>query len=205
MNSSQVKDLIRLIQVFSVIKPATAVWIKEEEVYTQQPESTAAMEEAKYSKSEVAMLVTVLLLVIPYVWTVAKRIHKEWTRLMMIGKVRINSSSRNYIFHRTTCRYVQGEARNGYYLDQDVAMERGYRPCYVCFPEAKKDQKQGRLEEDDSEWELTGSRKRRERRMFQNVHVVQNTKVHKKETRPRTLLMYRVYQEVHGGSLARPV
>ena len=78
---------------------------------------------------------------------------------MMVGKVRINSSSRNYIFHRTTCRYVQGEARNGYFihLDQDVAVERGYRPCYVCFPEAKKAQKQGRLDEDDNEWELTGS------------------------------------------------
>ena len=159
VNSSQVKDLIRLIQVFSVIKPATAVWIKGEESYAQQPESTAAMEEAKYSRTEVAMLVTVLLVVIPYVWNVARRTHKEWTRLMMVGKVRINSSSRNYIFHRTTCRYVQGEARNGYFihLDQDVAVERGYKPCYVCFPEAKKAQKQGRLDEDDSEWELTGS------------------------------------------------
>ena len=78
VNSNQVKDLVRLIQVFSVIKPATAVWIKEEESYAQQPESTAAMEEAKYSRTEVAMLVTVLLLVIPYIWNVARRIHSEW-------------------------------------------------------------------------------------------------------------------------------
>ena len=81
MNSNQVKDLIRLIQVFSVIKPATAVWIKGEESYAQQPESTAAMEETKYSRTEVAMLVTVLLLVIPYIWNVARRIHTEWNRL----------------------------------------------------------------------------------------------------------------------------
>ena len=150
----QEKNLIRLIQVFSVIKPATAVWIKEEGLYSQQPGSTDAMEEAKYSRSEVAMLVTVLLLVIPYVWIAVKRIHKEWTRITMIGKVRINSSSKNYIFHRTTCRYVQGKARNGYFihLDYDVAVEQGYRPCYVCFPEAKKVQTQT---DEDDEWELT--------------------------------------------------
>ncbi|OLP77140.1 hypothetical protein AK812_SmicGene42834 [Symbiodinium microadriaticum] len=154
VSSGQVKDLVRLIQVFSVIKPATAVWIKEEGSYSQQPGSTDAMEEAKYSRTEVAMLVTVLLLVIPYVWIAVKRIHSEWTRITMIGKVRINSSSKNYIFHRTTCAYVQGRARNGYFihLDYDVAVEQGYRPCYVCFPEAKKVQTQ--TDEDDG-WELT--------------------------------------------------
>ncbi|CAE7636561.1 secG [Symbiodinium sp. KB8] len=112
------------------------------------------MEEAKYSRTEVAMIVTVLLLVIPYVLMVAKRIHQEWIRLTMVGKVRINSSSKNYIFHRMSCRYVQGEARNGYliHLDYDVAVRQGYRPCYVCFPEAKKVQKQT---DEDDEWELT--------------------------------------------------
>ena len=110
VSSDQVKDLIRLIQVFSVIKPATAVWIKEEELNFQQPVSTAAMEETKYSRTEVAMLVTVLLLLIPYAWNVSRRIYQEWSRLTMIGKVRINSRNRNHVFHRTTCRYVQGEA-----------------------------------------------------------------------------------------------
>ena len=154
VSSGQVKDLIRLIQVFSVIKPATAVWIKEEGLYAQQPGRTDAMEEAKYSRAEVAMLVTVLLLVIPYVWIAVRRIHKEWARITMIGKVRINSTRKNYIFHRTTCRYVQGKARSGYFihLDYDVAVEQGYRPCYVCFPEAKKVQKQT---DEDDEWELT--------------------------------------------------
>ena len=70
----------------------------------------------------------------------------------MIGMVRINSSSKNYIFHRTTCRYVQGKARNGYFihLTYDTAVAQGYRPCYVCFPEAKKAQKH----DEDDEWEL---------------------------------------------------
>ncbi|OLP76286.1 hypothetical protein AK812_SmicGene43799 [Symbiodinium microadriaticum] len=128
--------------------------VKEEGAYSQQPGSTDAVEEAKYSSTEVAMVVTVLLLVIPYVWMAVKRIHSEWTRIMMIGTVGINSSSKNYIFHRTTCRYVQGKARNGYFihLDYDVAVEQGYRPCYVCFPEAKKMQKQT---DEDDEWELT--------------------------------------------------
>ena len=75
-----------------------------------------------------------------------------------MGKVKINSRSRNHVFHRTTCRYVQGEARNGYFihLDREVALERGYRACFVCFPESRKTWKQGSLEEvDDGEWELT--------------------------------------------------
>ena len=78
----------------------------------------------------------------------------------MMGKVRINPRSRNHVFHRTTCRYVQGEARNGpfIHLDREVALERGYRPCFVCFPESKRTWKQGSLEEvDDGEWELTES------------------------------------------------
>ena len=77
----------------------------------------------------------------------------------MVGKVRINSRSRNHVFHRTTCRYVQGEPRNGYFihLDQEVALERGYRPCFMCFSESKRTWKQGSLDEDDREWELTGS------------------------------------------------
>ena len=67
VSSGQVKDLIRLIQVFSVIKPVTAaVWIKEEDLHSQYSESADAMEEVKYSRSEVMMLLTLLVLVIPY-------------------------------------------------------------------------------------------------------------------------------------------
>ena len=38
--------------------------------------------------------------------------------------------------------------------------------------------------------------------MFQEVHMVQDTQMHPKEARPCTLLVYGVYPEVHGGSLA---
>ena len=154
VSSGQVKDLIRLIQVFSVIKPVTAaVWIKEEDLRSQYSESADAMEEVKYSRSEVMMLLTLLVLVIPYIWIAMRKVYSEWTRVSMIGKVRINSSSKNYIFHRTSCRYVQGKARHGYFihLTYDQAVSQGYRPCYVCFPESKKVQK----EDEDDEWELT--------------------------------------------------
>ena len=158
VGSGQVKDLIRLIQVFSVIKPVikpvtAAVWIKDEDLNSQHSGSTDAMEEVKYSRSEVMMLMTLLVLVIPYIWMVMRKVYSEWTRISMIGMVRINSSSKSYIFHRTTCRYVQGKARHGYFihLEYDTAVAQGYRPCYVCFPEAKKAQKN----DEDDEWELT--------------------------------------------------
>ena len=98
------------------------------------------------------MLLTLLVLVIPYIWMALRKIHSEWTRVSMIGKVRINSSSKNFIFHRTSCRYVQGKARHGYFihLTYDEAVSQGYRPCYVCFPESKKVYK-----DEDDEWELT--------------------------------------------------
>ena len=154
VSSGQVKDLIRLIQVFSVIKPVTAaVWIKEEDLHSQYSGSVNAMEEVKYSRSEVMMLLTLLVLVIPYIWMAMRKVYSEWTRISMIGKVRINSSSKNFIFHRTSCRYVQGKARHGYFihLTYDEAVSQGHRPCYVCFPESKKAQK----EDEDDEWELT--------------------------------------------------
>ena len=154
VSSGQVKDLIRLIQVFSVIKPVTAaVWTNDEDLDSQYSGSTDAMEEVKYSRSEVMMLMTLLVLVIPYIWMAVRKVYSEWTRISMIGMVRINSSSKNYIFHRTTCRYVQGKARNGYFihLEYDTTVAQGYRPCYVCFPEAKKAQKH----DEDDEWELT--------------------------------------------------
>ena len=154
VSSGQVKDLIRLIQVFSVIKPVTAaVWIKEEDLHSQYSGSVEAMEEVKYSRSEVMMLMTLLVLVIPYIVMAVRKVYSEWTRINMIGKVRINSSSKNYIFHRTSCRYVQGNARHGHWihLTYDEAVSQGYRPCYKCFPESKKAQN----EDDDDEWELT--------------------------------------------------
>ncbi|CAE7887439.1 SBE2.1, partial [Symbiodinium sp. KB8] len=120
VNSNQVKDLIRLIQVFSVIKPATAVWIESEDCGIQESVSTDAMESTKYTRTEVAMIVMVLLLLIPYAWNVARRIHQEWSRLTMMG-----------------------EARNGYFihLDREENLEARNKPghqncaCSECIRE----------------------------------------------------------------------
>ena len=190
------KDLIRLIQVFSVIKPVTAaVWTKEEDLHSQYSGSTDAMEEVKYSRSEVMMLLTLLVLVIPYIWM-------EWMRISMLGKVRINSSSKNYIYHRTSCRYVQGKARHGYFihLTEEQAIAQGYRPCYKCFPEARPAQK----DDEDDEWEVTSESTdtTENEGCGKEVHVVQSTQMHSEETRPCVLLVYRVYPEVHGRPLA---
>ena len=154
VSSGQVKDLIRLIQVFSVIKPVTAaVWIKEEDLDTQYSRSTDAMEEVKYSRSEVMMLLTLLVLVIPYIWMAMRKVYSEWMRISMLGKVRINSSSKNFIYHRTSCRYVQGKARHGYFihLTEEQAIAQGYRACYRCYPEARPVQQ----DDEDDEWEVT--------------------------------------------------
>ena len=154
VSSGQVKDLIRLIQVFSVIKPVTAaVWTKEEDLGSQNSGSTNAMEEVKYSRSEVMMLLTLLVLVIPYIWMAMRKVYNEWERISMLGKVRINSSSKNLIYHRTSCRFVQGKARHGYFihLTEEQAIAQGYRACYRCYPEARPVQQ----DDDDDEWEVT--------------------------------------------------
>ena len=200
VSSGQVKDLIRLIQVFSVIKPVTAaVWIKEEDLQSQHSGSVEAIEEVKYSRSEVMMLMTLLVLAIPYIVMAVRKVYSEWTRINMIGKVRINSSSKNYIFHRPSCRYVQGHARHGHWihLTYDEAVSQGYRPCYKCFPESKKAQN----EDDDDEWELTSEA------ASTSTETTESEGCGKKctweETRPCILLVYAVYSEVHRRSLAR--
>ncbi|OLP76678.1 hypothetical protein AK812_SmicGene43357 [Symbiodinium microadriaticum] len=44
------------------------------------------MEEVKYSRSEVMMLMTLLVLVIPYIVMAVRKVYSEWTRINMIGK-----------------------------------------------------------------------------------------------------------------------
>ena len=155
VSSGQVKDLIRLIQVFSVIKPVTAaVWPKEEGLESQYSGRVEAMEEVKYSRSEVMMLLTLLVLVIPYLWMLLRKVYAEWERISMLGKVRINSSSKNFIYHKTSCRFVQGKARHGYFihLTEQEAIAQGYRACYRCYPESKPVH-----QDDDDEWEVTST------------------------------------------------
>ena len=154
VSSGQVKDLIRLIQVFSVIKPVTAaVWPKEEDLGRQNSESTSTMEEVKYTRSEVMMLMTLLVLLVPYIWMLMRKAYAEWERISMLGKVRINSSSKNFIYHKTSCRFVQGKARHGYFihLTEQEAIAQGYRACYRCYPESRPVHQ----DDDDDEWEVT--------------------------------------------------
>ena len=154
VSSGQVKDLVRLIQVFSVIKPVTAaVWPKEEDLGRQNSESTSAMEEVKYTRSEVMMLMTLLVLLVPYIWMLMRKVYAEWERISMLGKVRINSSSKNFIYQKTSCRFVQGKARHGYFihLTEQEAISQGYRACYRCYPESRPVHQ----DDDDDEWEVT--------------------------------------------------
>ena len=71
------------------------------------------MEDAKYLKFEVSMLVMVVLLVPPHVRTVVHKIRSVWTA---IGMVKIHSQSRNRVFHKESCGYVQGVPRRESFL-----------------------------------------------------------------------------------------
>ena len=159
-SSNQVKDLIRLIQVFSVIKPTTAAWTEGEACSGQKSSSTDAMEDAKYSKFEVTMLVMMVLLVLPHVWTMVQKIRRVWASLVAVGMVKIHSQSRNRVFHKESCRYVQGVPRTEsfLYMAEETARQQGYRPCDICWPEARPTRMRATPEEesmDDGEWELT--------------------------------------------------
>ena len=73
-----------------MIKPATAVWTDGEACSAQKSSSTDAMEDAKYSKFEVSMLVMMVLLVLPHVWTVVQKIRRVWANLVAVGMVYVN-------------------------------------------------------------------------------------------------------------------
>lgn len=65
---------------------------------------------------------------------------KNWLkRIMLVGLVKVHSTSRNKVYHKQTCRYVQGEARTGMFLyfTKEEATLQGFRPCYICYPECK--------------------------------------------------------------------
>ena len=71
VGNNQVKNLIRLIQVFSVIRPSTAVWIKGSAETVEASVDNGIMEgmdaEGKFTKFEVIMLIAVILLIAPHV------------------------------------------------------------------------------------------------------------------------------------------
>eukprot|EP00439_Symbiodinium_sp_Y106_P074681 s5040_g14.t1 len=144
VGNNQVKNLIRLIQVLSVIRPSTAVWIKGSAEAVEAVEASVGsgiMEGMdtgrKFTVFEVVMLIAVILLIAPHVLEALKKLGKIYARMSAVGMVKVHSGSRS---HKESCRYVQGTPRTGtfHYLSTEDAREQGYRPCYVCWPETRR-------------------------------------------------------------------
>ena len=147
VGNNQVKNLIRLIQVFSVIRPSTAVWIKASAEAVEAVEASVdngimeGMDAGrKFTMFEVAMLIAVILLIAPHVLEAVKKLGKIYARMSAVGMVKVHSGSRNKVYRKESCRYVQGTPRTGTfnYLSTEDAREQGYRPCYVCWPESRR-------------------------------------------------------------------
>ena len=141
VGGNQVKNLIRLIQVFSVIRPSTASWIKGSPVAVETGEASGnshTME--RLDITYILLVIAVAVLIVPRILEAWKRITKLIARMSTVGMVKIHSGSRNKVFHKETCRYVQGQPRTGmfYYLSSEEAREQGYRPCYTCWPETRR-------------------------------------------------------------------
>ena len=141
VGGNPVKNLIRLIQVFSVIRPSTASWIKGSPVAVETGEASGnshTME--RLDITYILLVIAVAVLIVPRILEAWKRITKLIARMSTVGMVKIHSGSRNKVFHKETCRYVQGQPRTGmfYYLSSEEAREQGYRPCYICWPETPR-------------------------------------------------------------------
>ena len=137
VGNNQVKNLIRLIQVFSVIRPSTAVWIKASAEAVEAVEASVdngimeGMDAGrKFTMFEVAMLIAVILLIAPHVLEAVKKLGKIYARMSAFGMVKVHSGSRNKVYRKESCRYVQGTPRTGTfnYLSTEDAREQGYRP-----------------------------------------------------------------------------
>ena len=68
------------------------------------------------------------------------------------------------MYHKESCRYVQGTPRTGTVslMSEEEAKLRGFRPCYVCWPESRPKAKKERnkveaeaVTSEDDEWEIT--------------------------------------------------
>eukprot|EP00439_Symbiodinium_sp_Y106_P043194 s4331_g5.t1 len=91
VGNNQVKNLIRLIQVFSVIRPSTAVWIKASAEAVEAVEASVdngimeGMDAGrKFTMFEVAMLIAVILLIAPHVLEAVKKLGKIYARMSAI-------------------------------------------------------------------------------------------------------------------------
>ena len=130
-----------------MIRPSTAAWIKgsAETVEVSANQGTnGIMEgmdaEGKFTKFEVVMLIAVVLLIAPHALNAVKKLGRIYARISAVGVVTVHSGSRSKVYHKESCRYVQGTPRTGAfsYLSTEDARKQGYRPCYVCWPESRQ-------------------------------------------------------------------
>ena len=141
VGSNQVKNLIRLIQVFSVIRPSTASWIKGSPVAIETGGASGNSHTmGGLGITYILLVIAVAVLIVPRILEAWRRITNLIARMSTVGMVKIHSGSRIKVFHKETCRYVQGQPRTGmfYYLSSEDAREQGYRPCYICWPETRR-------------------------------------------------------------------
>ena len=114
VGSNQVKNLIRLIQVLSVIRPSTATWVKGSA--SVDPSTNKSMEDGKYTKFEVCMLIAVTLLVTTHIVAALRKLTRIYMSLSSVGMVKVHSRSKNRVYHKESCRYVQGTPGQGRFL-----------------------------------------------------------------------------------------
>ena len=121
-----------------MIRPSTAAWIKGSAETVEASVNNGIMEgmdaEGKFTKFEVVMLIA------PHVLNAVKKLGRIYARISAVGMVNVHSGSRNKVYHKESCRYVQGTPRTGAfsYLSTEDARKPGYRPCYVCWPESRR-------------------------------------------------------------------
>eukprot|EP00439_Symbiodinium_sp_Y106_P022811 s2616_g2.t2 len=111
VGGNQVKNLIRLIQVFSVIRPSTASWIKGSPVAVETGEASGnshTME--RLDITYILLVIAVAVLIVPRMLEAWKRITKLIARMSTVGMLKIHSGSRNKVFHKETCRYAAKSA-----------------------------------------------------------------------------------------------
>ena len=128
VGSNQVKNLIRLIQVFSVIRPSTASWIKGSPVAVETGGASGSSHTMEgLDITCILLVIAVAVLIVPRILEAWRRITNLIARMSTVGMVKIHSGSRNKVFHKETCRYVQGQPRTGmfYYLSSEDAREQG--------------------------------------------------------------------------------
>ena len=99
VGSNQVKNLIRLIQVFSVIRPSTASWIKGSPVAVETGGASGSSHTMEgLDITCILLVIAVAVLIVPRILEAWRRITKLIARMSTVGMVKIHSGSRNKVF-----------------------------------------------------------------------------------------------------------